>query len=141
MTDRYCPHCGELVPSTSITCPKCYRKIPMKEPEPVKDKKSRADKMIRDNNELIALFLAVVPALVGFIGLGLIYKYRGSKIGYMFLLGGFILFCFASLIVVAGFANPLAIILAIPIYILYVLAFLLSLFLTSAGTFMKFTIR
>lgn len=140
MADRYCPYCGELVPSTSITCPKCYKKIPMTEPEPV-EKKFRADKKIRDSSELIALFLAVVPALVGFLGLGLIYKYRESKIGFKFLMGGLILFLFASAIVVAGLANPLAIIIAIPIYILYVLAFLLSLFLTSAGTFLKFTIR
>lgn len=129
------------MPSTSITCPKCYKKIPVQEPEPVKEKEPRGERKVHDKNELIALFLAVVPALVGFIGIGLIYKYRQSRIGYTFLLGGLILFGFASLIVVAGLANPVALIIAIPLYILYVLAFLLSLFLTSAGTVMKFTIR
>lgn len=141
MADRRCPYCGELVPSTSITCPRCYKKIPVQEPEPVNEKKPRGERKVRDKDELIALFLAVVPALVGFIGIGLVYKYRQSRIGYMFLMGGLILFGLASLIVVAGLGNPIALVVSIPLYILYVLAFLLSLFLTSAGTVMKFTIR
>ena len=33
MPERRCPYCNELVPSNSLTCPKCYKKIPV-EPEP-----------------------------------------------------------------------------------------------------------
>lgn len=135
MADRRCPFCNELVPSTSITCPKCYRKIPMQEPEPVKEAKTYGgDGRKRDPRNIIALVLAIVPALFGFLGLGLIYKYRGTGIGKYFLIGGLVLFGLASLVMILGAATPLAFIIAIPLFILYVLAFLLSLLLTSAGT-------
>lgn len=120
MADRRCPYCGELVPSTSITCPKCYRKIPS-EPEPVRrESDSRKSEGGRRYNPRIAMLLSLIPGLFGLLGLGLIYRNPRQKRGYVALLLGLCFFIAAVM-----FTFPLfTIFLAVPCWILYVLGYL-----------------
>lgn len=115
MADRYCPFCGELVPSTSVTCPKCYRKIPA---EPVSEKSGRSrreradtpvgEKPSRSYNKNIAIILAIVPGLFGFLGLGQIYRdYRRSG-GYIVLAIGLLVFA-ASMLLLTNHGHGVAI--------------------------------
>ena len=88
---RYCPKCGEPVPPNSLTCPKCYAKIPA---EPVK-KESRSQDSGgpgRSNNGRVRMALAIIPGFFGILGLGQIYRnYRQLK-GYIFLVLGLVFF-------------------------------------------------
>ena len=120
MADRRCPYCGELVPSTSITCPKCYRKIPS-EPEPVrKETDGRKNEGRRRYSPRIAMLLSLIPGLFGLLGLGLIYRNPRQKRGYVALLLGLYFFIAAVM-----FTFPLfTIFLAVPCWILYVLGYL-----------------
>ena len=105
MSDRFCPFCGELVPSTSVTCPKCYRKIPA-EPIPEKQERKRRERTDtpvgerpkRGYNKNIALVLAVVPGFFGFLGLGQIYRDYRRTGGYFLLLIGLLVFAAAMLL-------------------------------------------
>ena len=119
MADRRCHNCGELVPSNSITCPKCFRKIPM-EPEPVKEAQGKR----RESGYSIklALALAIVPALFGILGLGQIYRnYRDLK-GYIFLSAGLLFFVPAVFLVL----PIISVFLAIPLFVVYAVIFLVS---------------
>ena len=84
MADRRCPFCGELVPSNSITCPKCFRKIPV-EPEPVRKERRENPKneQGRRYSKKLALALTLIPGLFGILGLGLIYRNPRQKRGYL----------------------------------------------------------
>ncbi len=122
MVDRNCPNCGELVLSSSIICPKCFRKIPV---EPELDRKERVRKrggqdVGRKYNSKIALILSIVPALVGLLGLGLIYRNPHQKRGYIAFVIGILFFvaaiCFTMFLV--------TIFLIVPCWIIYVLIFL-----------------
>ena len=84
---RKCPYCGEPVPSFSINCPKCYKAIPREEPEfkeqPRKERipNDRAPSIHVYNRKLV-MFLALIPAAVGLMGLGQIYMkeyHKGAK--------------------------------------------------------------
>jgi hypothetical protein len=92
MTDRRCPNCGEMVPSNSLTCPKCYHSIPReekKEPnERVADSRAPTPKVI---NKTAVLLLALIPAAFGFMGFGQFYEGEYKK-GALFLCVGLPLF-------------------------------------------------
>ncbi len=103
MSDR-CPYCGELVPSYSLNCPKCYRAIPRDEKrqdqkawEGVPD--SRAPS-VKTYNKCVVLFLALIPSLFGFMGLAQMYQGRFQR-GIKFLVAGLILF---TIIVLCSYA-------------------------------------
>lgn len=117
---RRCPYCGELVPNNSLTCPKCYKKIPV-EPEPVKDTGgAQPGRSARGYNKTLALILSVIPAFIGLLGLGLIYRDPRRKRGYVALVFGLVIFVgalFATLSLVLIFV-------AVPLWILYALMFL-----------------
>ncbi len=132
MADRRCPNCGELVPSNSITCPKCFKKIP-NDPEPVRNDNGAGSgtKPRKDRNRTVMLVLSIIPAFIGLLGLGLIYKYPTRKRGYVALLLGLLVFAGA----VAGTMSIILIPLAVPLWILYALLFLGCLFFTMVADF------
>lgn len=119
MADRRCPYCGELVPSNSVTCPKCYKKIPS-EPEPVRKESKGTKKDGRRYSRKVALALTLVPGLFGLLGLGLIYKNPRQKRGYIALALGLLFFVAAVFFTLAVFT----IFLAVPCWIIYVLGYL-----------------
>ena len=125
MADRLCPYCGELVPSTSITCPKCYKKIPA-EPEPVRRESDRPkNESGRRYNRTVAILLSLIPGLFGLLGLGLIYRNPRQKRGYIALVLGLLFFVAAM-----GFTiGVFTVFLAVPCWIVYVLGYLGCLFL------------
>ena len=125
MADRRCPYCGELVPSTSITCPKCSKKIPA-EPEPVRRESDRPkNESGRRYNRTVAILLSLIPGLFGLLGLGLIYRNPRQKRGYVALVLGLLFFVAAM-----GFTiGVLTVFLAVPCWIVYVLGYLGCLFL------------
>ena len=131
MADRRCPYCGELVPSTSITCPKCYKKIPA-EPEPVRRESDRPkNESGRRYNRTVATLLSLIPGLFGLLGLGLIYRNPRQKRGYIALVLGLLFFVAAM-----GFTiGVLTVFLAVPCWIVYVLGYLGCLFLVFMDNF------
>ncbi len=120
MADRRCPYCGEFVPRTNITCPKCYRKIPV-EPEPVqRESEQPRNGSGRRYNRILAILLSVIPGLFGILGLGLIYRNPHQKIGYVALVLGLLFFIAAM-----GFTiGVLTVFLAVPCWIIYALGYL-----------------
>ena len=130
MADRRCPYCGERVPSNSITCPKCFKKIP-NDPEPVRDAGGSGPTAKKDRSRTIMLILAIVPAFIGLLGLGLIYKYPTRKRGYIALLVGLLVFAGA----VAGTMSIILIPLAVPLWIMYAILFIGCLFFTMVADF------
>lgn len=135
MSDRYCPWCGELVPSSSVTCPKCYRKIPV-EPEVPKEEKRRermkdtpvGERPKREYNKTVAILLAVIPGFFGILGLGQIYRDYRRAGGYFILLFGLILFAGAMLLLTSHWHGVLLSILttigAFPLMLLYAFVFI-----------------
>lgn len=119
MVDRRCPFCGELVPSNSLTCPKCYKKIPADyQPEPVQPQPSKKA------NRKYALIIGAVLGLFGLLGMGQLY-YGRYKRGAMFLVVGLVFFIPA---VVLAFIVPLiSWILAVPLFVIYALLYLAAL--------------
>ena len=100
---RYCPRCGAVVPQNSLTCPQCYAEVPRDvpdEPEPGYSRKAfdrsgdefREQIGRRKKSAMLALFLSVVPAFFGLLGLGLIYEDRRDPRGFKYLGAGLILF-------------------------------------------------
>ena len=94
---RRCPYCGEHVPSYSLNCPKCYRSIPREDEFKIQDDiktgpipDSRAPS-VRTFDRRIVLFLALIPAAIGLMGMAQMYE-REYKKGTIFLIGGLILF-------------------------------------------------
>jgi len=134
---RYCPKCGEAVPTNSLTCPKCYAKIP---PEPVKSEPSGSQtgkKAQRDDNRLIRLILSIIPGFFGFLGIGQIYRDYRQKRGYLFLLLGLVLFW--SVIGLSSLPWPiLNVILAFPPALLYLITFVISVLDSMSGFHMIF---
>ncbi len=152
MTDRFCPHCGEAVPSTSITCPKCYRKIPP-EPEGPKEAKRRerrketpvGERPKRGYNRKVALVLAVVPGFLGILGLGQIYRNYRSTGGYFLLLFGLLLFT-ASMLLLTSHGHGAAIGIlatlgAFPLMLLYALMFIGSVIDVLLNSLFRMDIR
>ena len=131
MADRRCPYCGELVPSNSLTCPKCYKRIP-KEPEPAPRREERRETGgKRDYSRKIAVFLCLIPGLFGLLGLGLVYRNPRQKRGYIALVIGLLVFVAAAFLTMGGFT----IFLAVPFWIVYVLMYLGCLALIGLDNF------
>ncbi|MBQ8179213.1 MAG: hypothetical protein IJ026_02045 [Candidatus Methanomethylophilaceae archaeon] len=135
MADRYCPHCGELVPSTSVTCPKCYRRIPA---EPVVDTGRTRDGSggtgSRDTgarrqgyDRRLALLLDLIPGFFGFLGIGQIYRDHRSSKGYLMLLSGLAIFALTMMLllnITPGVLSFLAKVSAFPLMLLYALMYI-----------------
>lgn len=133
LSQRRCPYCGELVTSDAITCPRCYRKIERSDID-----ESRTDAFEKENRHVnrnkIALLLALIPGLFGFIGIGRIYQDRRNRSGWMCLIAGLLLFISANMIIFGTFGLMAAF--AIPFIILYVLLFLYALVSTAIDGFL-----
>ena len=106
------------MPSNSITCPKCYKKIPV-QPEPVAPERPRA----RDRNPKVALILDAVLGLFGLLGIGQLYM--GEKRGALFLLFG--LAVFLPAVVLTVIIPMITWILAVPLFVIYGLAYIAAL--------------
>ena len=125
---RKCPYCGEAVPSYSLNCPKCYKSIPREEFKVNED--IRSDNIPNDRapsvqvfNRRTVMFLALIPAAIGLMGLGQIYEREYNK-GVKFLIAGIILF--GSIVALItnfdsfGGGKFLAVALAIFLFILFI---------------------
>lgn len=115
MAERRCPFCGELVPSNSITCPKCYKKIPV-QPDPVQSEQPRGNA----RNPKVALILDAVLGLFGLLGIGQLYM--GERRGALFLLFG--LAVFLPALVLTVIVPLISWILAVPLFVIYALAYI-----------------
>ena len=125
---RKCPYCGEAVPSYSLNCPKCYKSIPREEYKVEEDIRKgtipndRAPS-VQVFNRRTVMFLALIPAAIGLMGLGQIYEKEYSK-GVKFLIAGIILF--GSIVALItnfdsfGGGKFLAVALAIFLFILFI---------------------
>ena len=97
ISERRCPECNDLVPSNSITCPRCYKAVPRDEkPAGTGRSAQKTDtyriQETRVKDMRIAMLLAIIPGVFGIQGLGLIYlDYKESR-GWIFLLIGAVLF-------------------------------------------------
>ena len=123
------------MPSTSVTCPKCYRKIPA-EPDAPKEERRRerqrdtpvGERPKRSYNKKVALALAVIPGFFGVLGLGQIYKDYRSTGGYFILLLGLLLFTGSMLLLTSHMhgvlMNILTTIGAFPLMLLYAFVFI-----------------
>ncbi len=125
---RYCPKCGEPVPSNCITCPKCYAKMPSEPPQQYREEKRETKHT--DSNTL-RLIMVIVPALFGFLGVWQIYRDYHRPFGYFMLLFGFVFFWLGNLllfslapdIIVSIFKNFTA----VGFLFLYIILFLITL--------------
>ncbi|MDR1954781.1 MAG: hypothetical protein LBP82_02365 [Candidatus Methanoplasma sp.] len=92
MRQKKCPHCGEYIQNSSLTCPKCFKEVPQEqfversEQEFGGDKK-KGRRMLSD----LAVLLAIFPPFIGLLGLGMMYLYPKSGKGYCFLAAGLLL--------------------------------------------------
>ena len=132
---RYCPKCGEAVPSNCLTCPKCYAKMPA---EPVKKERRQEEQKVGSNgkNDRVRRILSIIPGFFGILGLGHIYMdYRQSK-GYIFLLVGLFFFVIGNFILWAP-ADLFVWILKTPIgvgfILLYIITFIISVLDSASG--------
>ncbi len=124
------------MPSNSLTCPKCYKKIP---PEPDKPEKTETGKSggsgsggkTGGGSGGIALILALIPGLFGVLGLGILYKDHSSRSGLLFLVLGLLVFAVTILILTSSIPI-LNILFAIPFAIFYGLLYLGNVFITMA---------
>lgn len=92
MTQRTCPHCGEYVEQNSLTCPKCFREVPREPPAVTQERASENEKRTSGKVPGAAVFLAIFPAFIGLLGLGIIYTNPKNRNGYLFLFTGLVLF-------------------------------------------------
>ncbi|MBO4763286.1 MAG: hypothetical protein J5485_01465 [Candidatus Methanomethylophilaceae archaeon] len=134
MADRYCPYCGEMVTSTSITCPKCYKKLP-NQPEPSGGEGGSGGKTSASGvkSRSIALLLAIIPGIFGVLGLGLLYYNKSSKPGIMLLAIGLLTFILFMVITTSSIPI-LNIILAIPVAVFYGILYIGNLVGTLLGS-------
>jgi len=116
---RYCPKCGEPVPSNCLTCPKCYAKIPSEPAEPRKDAEGS---QTGSKKYSIKLLLTILPGLFGFIGLGMIYENSDNMLGFKLLIVGLLLFTIGNALILTP--GVFLTILGIGPMILYLLLFL-----------------
>jgi hypothetical protein len=89
MTTKRCPFCGEYVQSNSLTCPKCFRDIHR---EQKVGESCRTEKAGGGKSPDLVTFLAIFPAFIGMLGLGMIYLDPKDSKGYWFLAAGSVLF-------------------------------------------------
>ncbi len=145
MTERRCPNCGEIVPSLSVTCPKCYSSVPrnddvpdMNGPKP----REREERIPGDKSVLIATLLAAIPGIFGLQGLGRIYlDYRSEK-GWLFLIFGAVLFALIYLCIgwwldAGSFTRVLLLLLLVILAVLYISSYLAQLADAHFGSVLK----
>jgi len=143
MNQKKCPHCGEYVQSSSLTCPRCFREVP-REPPAVRREHTDGGKRERSGKvPVAALLLAVIPPLVGLLGLGLIYLRPKDREGYWFLAGGLVLFLpFLALFFLmrdSGFFSAILLFMALLIiFLIYVSAAAAAFIETVFGSVLKF---
>lgn len=144
--DRRCPNCGELVPSLSVTCPRCYSQVPRDDTVPKEKKEYRSgtgDEGAKGKSLMIATLLAAIPGLFGLLGLGRIYlDYKNEK-GWFFLVTGAILFTSLLLCVdwwdsVSSFTRVLLLLAMVILAIVYISTYLSQLADTYFGSVFKF---
>lgn len=138
MSDRRCPYCGDLVPSNSLTCPKCFKKIPV-DPEPSRNEgtsdSSKGNKVHRQKK--VALILDAVLGLFGLLGIGQLYL--GRKRGAAFLIAGLVFFVPATVLL---FIMPfISTVFAIPLFVVYGLLYLAAIADLILGSVMFHVIR
>jgi len=97
--ERRCPHCGEPVPSNSINCPACFREIP-RDSTTASERKTEVGWKSRG----LALLLALIPAVFGGLGIGLIYL-GDKKDGAIIFITGILLFFLITLLFL-NFGGP-----------------------------------
>lgn len=146
MADRRCPNCGELVPSNSITCPKCYRRLP-EESDRSKERRWRREgtatsaEVGRDRPEgggsggkrpsrKVALALNAIPGIFGILGLGQMYM-REWKRGAAFLVAGLV--CYAIPTVLWMFLSIFSWFFSLPFYMIYIGLYSMSLYQVLMG--------
>ncbi|MGE0015123.1 MAG: hypothetical protein AB7S83_02920 [Candidatus Methanomethylophilaceae archaeon] len=145
MTERKCPNCGEIVPSLSVTCPKCYSSVPRNDDVP--DMKGpqlreRDEKVPGGKSVLIATLLAAIPGIFGLQGLGRIYlDYRNEK-GWLFLVFGAVLFALIYLCIgwwsnADSFTKVLLLLLLVILAMLYISSYLAQLADAYFGSVLK----
>ena len=140
---RRCPRCGAIVPDNSLTCPQCYTEVArdLVGSEPLHSSEEFREQIEqRQKNMRIALILAIIPAIFGFLGLGMIYQDYRDERGWKFLGVGLVLFLFPVLsIIVLGIAGIFAaVLLLIPLFfslLAYAGMALLSIAETYFGSF------
>jgi len=130
---KYCPKCGEPVPSSAKQCPKCYAKIT----DDVKEVRFRDDPEVKkERSDRIAMALAIIPGFLGILGLGLVYKDRSNQrwMYYLglglafFLMGNFLLLTPTGILV-----GILKTIIGLGIMLIYLLIFIVSVLDTASG--------
>ncbi len=145
MTERRCPNCGEIVPSLSVTCPKCYSSVPRTDDVPdMKSSKSRERKEVAPGGKsvLVATLLAAIPGIFGLQGLGRIYlDYRSEK-GWFFLVFGGVLFALIHLCIgwwsdAGSFTKVLLLLLLVILAVLYISSYLAQLADAHFGSVLK----
>ncbi len=145
MTERRCPNCGEIVPSLSVTCPKCYSSVPRNDDVPDMNGPrtgNREEKLPADKSVLIATLLAAIPGIIGLQGLGRIYlDYRSEK-GWLFLIFGAVLFALIYLCIgwwsdAGSFTKVLLLLLLVILAVLYISSYLAQLADAHFGSVLK----
>ena len=139
---RRCPYCGEMVPSFSLTCPKCYHQIPREEERG--ESRDSGYRILDDDrapavhtvNHKVVLILGLIPSLFGLWGLGQIYQRDYGK-GLMFLVMGLALM--GSMVLVHGMSGALGTIGFVATLIMYIGGYLFQAF--DAVVRSLFTIR
>jgi hypothetical protein len=145
MADRRCPYCGELVPTNSITCPKCYKKIPVEPAPQPKEERASDPGQKGAKSQKLALILAIVFGIFGFLGVGRIYLTPRESRGYILMLLGLLFFVPAILLATSLmpslFGTVLTTLLAVPLFIIYGLLFIASLIDVLLGSVIRIRVR
>ncbi|MCL1979196.1 MAG: hypothetical protein FWG60_03460 [Methanomassiliicoccaceae archaeon] len=143
MTQKKCPYCGEYVQKNNLTCPRCFREIP-REPTPnVRERTADGNKKgLFGKIPAAAVFLAVFPAFIGLLGLGLIYLHPKDKKGYWFLVAGLVLFWgFLALFLKmlnSGFLSAILLFVVLVIFLLIYISAAIGAFIeTTFGSIFK----
>ena len=91
----------------------------------------------RHKSRTVIMILAVIPAFFGLLGLGQIYRDRRDRLGWMFLVGGLILYAILVLLAYLTLTSGLVgVIVLIPLVLLgmvYILAALTAIFDAFTG--------
>ena len=130
---KYCPKCGEPVPSSATECPKCYAKITESAPE-VHEFKDTSKKRISTHSIMMAL--AILPGFLGILGLGLVYKDRSNKRWMLYLAVGMFFFIIGNILLIfpAGLIGTIIkTILGIAFMLAYLITFIVSVLDTLSG--------
>ena len=144
MKQRKCPNCGEYVQKNSLTCPKCFGEVPREPPAEMQERsQDEGNKKRSGEVPAAALFLAIFPAFIGLLGLGMIYIDPKDRKGYWFLVAGLLLFlpllALFFLMLNSGLFSAVLLFVAVVILLLiYISAAISALIETVFGSVLKF---